>query len=100
MVQMKKLFTSLFCFSLTTLILGQGSWMRKADFGGISRTGAVGFSIGMKGYIGTGSDDASAFYKDFWQYDPVSNTWTQKADFGGGVRGYAVGFSMGSKGFI
>ena len=30
-------------------------WTRKADFGGIARRDAVGFSIGNKGYIGTGS---------------------------------------------
>jgi len=31
-----------------------GGWSKKADFGGIARTGAVRFSIGAKGYIVTG----------------------------------------------
>ncbi len=43
---------------------------------------AVGFSIGNKGYIGTGYT-SSAFATDFWSYDPATDTWTQKADFGG-----------------
>ena len=38
-------------------------WTQKADFGGGARSGAVGFSIGSKGYIGTGGAN------DFWEYD-------------------------------
>jgi len=34
----------------------QGTWKKKANFGGTKRYGAVGFSIGSKGYIGTGYD--------------------------------------------
>ena len=30
------------------------TWTQKANFGGTPRDGAVGFSIGSKGYIGTG----------------------------------------------
>ena len=82
----------------TTLLAN--TWTQKADFGGTARYGAVGFSIGSKGYIGTGSDDSSLRYKDFWEYDPAANTWTQKADFGGTARDCAVGFSIGSKGYI
>ena len=32
------------------------AWTQKADFGGTARYCAVGFSIGSKGYIGTGWD--------------------------------------------
>src|SRR6266446_9212732 len=58
-----------------------------------------GFSIGSKGYIGTG-DNYPVFYTDFWEYDPATDIWTQKADFGGAGRGVAVGFSIGNKGYI
>lgn len=84
-------------------------WTQKADFKGSSnRSMAVGFSIGNKGYIGTGSESINCGlpvrcekdYKDFWEYDPVNNTWTQKADFGGDARIQAVGFSIGTKGYI
>ena len=61
---------------------------------------AVGFSIGSKGYIGTGLLIVTFHFKDFWEYDPATNTWTQKADFGGTARTNAVGFSIGSKGYI
>src|SRR5438552_2068704 len=76
----------------------QDTWTQKADFGGAARSGAVGFSIGGKGYIGTGYDGSDT--KDFWEYDPATNAWTQKADFGGIARENAVGFSIGSKGYI
>lgn len=74
------------------------SWTQKADFGGTARFYAVGFSIGDKGYVGTGFDGAET--KDFWEYDPASDTWTQKADFGGTARYIAAGFSIGDKGYI
>lgn len=38
--------------------------------------------------------------KEFWQYDPATDTWTRKADFGGGPRAYATGFAVGGKGYI
>ncbi|MBX7110126.1 MAG: T9SS type A sorting domain-containing protein [Chitinophagales bacterium] len=77
-------------------------WTQKADFGGESRLSAVGFSIGTKGYLGTGYkyDGAYNYYKDFWEYDPLNNAWTKKADFGGVARRNAVGFSIGNKGYI
>ena len=78
----------------------QDTWTQKADFGGAARYGAVGFSIGSKGYIGTGADSGFVFQKDFWEYDPATNAWTQKADFGGTERSSAVGFSIDSKGYI
>lgn len=82
----------------STTVIENGSWIRKADFG-FSRSFTVGFSIGDKGYIGTGAAFDTA-QKDFWEYDPVSDTWTQKADFAGVARTGAVGFSIGDKGYI
>ncbi|MFH1321739.1 MAG: hypothetical protein ABII90_13955, partial [Bacteroidota bacterium] len=81
--------------SITVNRVNGNSWLQKANFGGTSRFLAVSFSIGSKGYIGTGGSN-----KDFWEYDQGSNSWTQKADFGGTGRYGAVGFSIGSKGYI
>lgn len=75
------------------------TWSQVANIGGAPREYAVSFSIGNKGYIGTGWDLANS-RADFWEYDPISNNWTQKADFGGGRRGYSAGFSIGSRGYI
>lgn len=73
-------------------------WTRKAFFGGETRIQAVGFSIGDKGYIGTGG--RSGYKKDFWEYNPANDTWSRKADFPGYGRWAAVGFSIGNKGYI
>ncbi|MEI7492495.1 MAG: kelch repeat-containing protein [Bacteroidota bacterium] len=82
------------------------SWVQKHDLGlnssGIPSptSNAVSFSIGTKGYLGTGNDLISYGTKNFWEYDPSSDTWTQKADFGGAARSNALGFSIGNKGYL
>ncbi len=91
---------TLFLFNSHELYAQCKPWDKKTDFGGTGRSEAVGFSIGAKGYIGTGGDSPSNKFKDFWEYDPVADTWTQKADFGGVARTGAVGFSIGVKGYI
>ncbi len=74
-------------------------WTQKANFGGSGRSGAVGFSIGNMGYIGTGGSNDPPF-KDFWEYNPNTNVWTKKADFGGVGRYEAVGFNINNKGYV
>jgi len=93
------------CYLQPAFCYAQGAWTQKADFGGTARCYAVGFSIGTKGYIGTGTIDFGGGTKDFWEWDgdpasPYYNTWTQKANVGGQDRLFAVGFSIGSKGYI
>jgi len=88
--------------NVSMLFAAADTWTQKADFGGTARGGAVGFTIGTKGYIGTGyyNVGSKVYCKDFWEYDPTANAWTQKADFGGTARCTAAGFSIGSKGYI
>jgi hypothetical protein len=81
------------------------TWTQKASLpSSPARAWAVGFSIGTKGYIGTGSQDEGLpgdyFNQDLWEWDQTTNTWTQKANFGGTARSYAIGFSIGTKGYI
>ncbi len=45
-----------------------------------TRNAAVAFSINGKGYVGLGYDGTKNL-KDFWCYDPQTQTWTQVADF-------------------
>ncbi len=73
-------------------------WIQKINFAGTARRNAVAFSIGSKGYLGTGND--GAYRKDFWEYDPTNDSWTQKADFGGVARAEACGFSIDNRGYI
>jgi len=86
----------------STFIFSQGTWVQKASLPAAGRSTAVAFSIGNKGYLGTGYDGnpTGGNRKDFWEYDPSTDSWTQKADFGAGPRSFAVGFSIGNYGYI
>ncbi|MEO8086519.1 MAG: T9SS type A sorting domain-containing protein [Bacteroidota bacterium] len=75
-------------------------WNPKAAFPGTARFGSVGFSIGTKGYIGTGFDAFTYFQNDFWEYDQPNNQWNQIAPLPGLSRMEAAGFSIGNKGYI
>ena len=66
----------------------------------LGRKGAVSFSINGLGYVGTGSTSAGVYLKDFWEYNPSTDTWRQLKDVGGVPRYLAIGFSIGSKGYI
>jgi gliding motility-associated-like protein len=89
----------LFSLAAKDLYSQTAMWVQKANFGGTARQYAVGFSIGTKGYIGTGFD-GSGSRNDFWEFDPATNVWTQKANVGGNARQMALGFSIGSKGYL
>ena len=76
-------------------------WTKKEDFPGGTRYFAAGFSIGEKGYVGTGFDNTSDdSHNDFWGFDPKQNTWSREADFPGDPRRGAVGFSINGKGYL
>jgi N-acetylneuraminic acid mutarotase len=92
-------FLLLFSFLIKDNIYAQGSWLQKSNFAGTPRREAIGFSIGTKGYIGTGVDSDS-LRSDFWEWDQSTNGWTQKASFSGTARRGAVGFSIGTKGYV
>ena len=95
-----RIVSHIFIFTLPILFstAGFSQWTQKADLTGGKRYEAVGLSINGKGYIGLGRDLTSK--KDFWEYDPSTDTWAQKADFAGTSTDLAVGFSIGNKGYI
>lgn len=65
----------------------------------VGRREAVAFSLNGKGYVGTGLADGSQALKDFWCYDPGSNTWTV-SNFNGEIRLGAVAFVLGDKAVV
>jgi N-acetylneuraminic acid mutarotase len=78
-------------------------WSKKLAFPGDERIESVTFSIGDKGYLGTGEAVGFVTYKnDFWEYDPTYDKWTRKADVPGRPRTEASGFSISSlnRGYI
>ncbi|MGC1244040.1 MAG: kelch repeat-containing protein [Chryseosolibacter sp.] len=80
-------------------------WTQKASFNALGRGTAVGFSIGGKGYIGTGQYRQDRFHNaiylsDFWEYDPVADSWLQRANVPEQGRHAASGFAIGDKGYV
>lgn len=75
------------------------TWTVKASMPGGQRSYAVGFSIGSKGYAGTGNINGNAV-RDFYEYDPVADTWTSKANIGTINRLQSFGISMNGKGYV
>jgi N-acetylneuraminic acid mutarotase len=77
------------------------TWAQKADYTGNSTREQACFSIGTKGYLGTGYTSGNpAETKEFFEWDQATNVWTAKTNFGGVRRRMAVGFSIGTKGYI
>ena len=86
---------------LSGSFFSQGNnWRELNDFLGGQRERAVAFTIGDYGYLGTGLDTAELVRKDFWRYDPITDSWTQMADLTGSGRRDAIGFAAGGKGYI
>lgn len=73
-----------------------GRWTQIADFpvnpGTTGRQSAVAASVGNFGYVGCGFDGNSQ--KDFYKYDPTTNTWSTFAGFPGDKRINAVAFTV------
>jgi N-acetylneuraminic acid mutarotase len=62
---------------------------------------AAAFSIGNKGFVGTGKTPSLPPYSNyFWQFDPLTNQWIKKADFSGAGREAPACFSINCKGYI
>lgn len=63
-----------------------GSWQQRADFGSVGRHRGIGLSIGNKGYMGLGHYNGAGpniVFKDWWEFDPATNSWSQKSDYTG-----------------
>lgn len=100
---MKESISFSFLFSVSCLLLNVNcfsQWVQKASIPTPGRFAGIGFSIGTKGYVGTGVNSAANYLNDLWEWDPTTNTWTQKAALPTTQRAYAVGFSIGNKGYI
>lgn len=94
---LKKIFLTFLVLASASMIAKSNTWTQKMSMAQ-GRNDCVGFAIGAKGYVGTGNNGSAT--KEFWEFNPATNTWTQKADFGGAARVYATGFAIGNKGYI
>ena len=92
------LFISLISFITIQLTAQQVSWQKMASFPGAGRNHAIAFSHGTKGYCMTGVGAAN--YKDFYEYNSLTNSWTKLPDYPGQIRSYGLGFVIGDKAYI
>jgi len=76
-----------------------GNWVKQSDFEGVTRSGAISFSIGNYAYVGLGSD-GDDYLTDFWRFDPSKNFWQKMASFPGVGRLSTVSFSLDGKGYL
>jgi N-acetylneuraminic acid mutarotase len=76
-------------------------WATKANFPGLPRSGAIGFSVGSKGYIACGTDwpNSLTCYQDCYEYDPVADSWLRIQDFPGSGRRFVVATSTATRGY-
>ncbi|MDO1447256.1 hypothetical protein Q0590_13380 [Rhodocytophaga aerolata] len=74
-------------------------WNVKKPFPGNFLGRYVSFSVGTKGYVLVESTGTTAPTKDFYEYDPDTDTWTKKADFPGRDRMNGVAFAVDGKGY-
>ena len=80
-----------------------GVWTKKTTYPGSGVYNIAAFAVNNLGYAGTGGKkegEEEAFFKDFWQYAPSSNSWTRKADFPGYQRADAVGITINGVGYM
>lgn len=83
----------------------QDDWDDEGSLGGLNGDGlergsASAFVVGNKGYMCVGQGYTNPFFKDLWEYDPVTNAWTQKADFAGSARRQGIGFGIDNYGYV
>ena len=79
------------------------AWVQKTGLGSTVREYAVGFTIGSKGYIGTGQYSSGftlMFRNDLWEYNQSTGAWTQKANFPGAARCGAAAFVVNNIAYI
>lgn len=79
------------------------TWTKKADFAGSGRRDATAFVISNKAYVGLGNESNAAspvLVKDFYEYNPSTDSWIKKSDFAGTSRRIAAGCSIGATGYI
>lgn len=81
---------------------GTDKWIKKAEFNGVQLIGAIGFSVGNKGYVSVGWDPIydSTVPQEVWEWNQATDSWTKTGIFAGAVRTGAVGGSIGKTGYL
>lgn len=87
--------------SLGTACWG-GMWEKKTSIGGTGRHRVIGGNAYQYGYLGLGHVNgagADISFRDWWQYNPATDSWTQKTNFPVANHG-AVSFSLNDRIYV
>lgn len=79
---------------------GKWSTTAIAKFPGEARYGAVAFTLNDKGYVGLGASKTQKAFKDFYEYNPQSNTWKEVPNPLKNKRVGGFAFVVGSKAYV
>lgn len=91
--------TSLLLLLFTFISFGTfAQWEQRAD-PIFTKDHGIGFSLEGNGYVLTGGKNGEVFTatKDFFKYDPITDTWEQLTDYPGPARGYGIGDTYNGK---
>jgi N-acetylneuraminic acid mutarotase len=88
-----------YLFDLWMYVPITDSWVRKVDFPGYRRSHATAFSIGNEGYLGGGLANSFTPTKDFWKFNPTSNTWVMCSNLPNYLMG-SVSFVINNIGYL
>ncbi len=95
---MKNLYLSSILVLSSLLAIGQFNWKTKASFPGAARHHPITFALDGNGYVLAGV--TTTMVKDFYRYDPLSDSWTKMADFPGPARGFAYAVTNNGKAYV
>ncbi len=76
------------------------NWHKRTNLLNCKRDQAVGFSIGIQGYVCCGMDTNNITLNDLWCYNSFTNTWSQKANLPGAPRRCPFGFAINGLGYV
>ncbi len=68
------------------------------DYTDIVRSQAVGFTIGVKGYVAVGEN--GSYTSKTWEYDFATDLWVRKTPYERAQRSGAVAFTVKGRGFV
>ncbi len=60
----------------------------------------VTFTLNGKGYAVTGTNSSNSPTKDFYEYDPLTDSWSTLTSFPGAARSFGIGLSLNGKGYL
>ena len=87
-------------YFLPLFAFGQ-TWTTKADVPtSFSRHHPTTFTIDGVGYLMGGANSLDQSFRDFYSYDPSSDTWTKRSSFPGLSRGYSYAVNSETKGYV